>query len=494
MGLSGKDRLLRRWPTLPLLALGCWIAWRLIAFGDTTFVGLHGSSMLFYVVMIALCIPAAAIPHRCRALIGKSSSIVALGILASAGTALQLLAEATFSGSLLVACSAIGTVAASVGITGIALYSLELLGRLDPTEVWIWLAYTELLVVSLYFIISGSSPAIGMVFFTALPALAGLALSLGNQIGSSLQLACEEREHVYTPTRIYVEFFLFVFLLSIASRFARSVADAKITAAALGGLTTPAIARAGIALFIFAAIVYLSKRISFSKICAFSVMFILLISGFATVSLNGDALFALSTVSHSTLECIALAMAACLSFKTQKDPFFIGGLALAALFGGSLLVEGFGALTGGVSLTAFYVSVTLCIINALFFLQERTFDDLLGPANSFYSTEVGEHEEAPSSWRPSETDDGMGNASNPLESVLRARYGLSSRECEVTSKLHHGYTVSRIAEHMNLSVYTVRGYIQSTYAKCGVHSRDELLDIVNQISSNQALNKAGDGF
>ena len=46
--------------------------------------------------------------------------------------------------------------------------------------------------------------------------------------------------------------------------------------------------------------------------------------------------------------------------------------------------------------------------------------------------------------------------------------------------LAHGRNVPFIAEALGLSSHTVRGYVKSLYARLDVHSRQEIIDLVEQ--------------
>ena len=59
-------------------------------------------------------------------------------------------------------------------------------------------------------------------------------------------------------------------------------------------------------------------------------------------------------------------------------------------------------------------------------------------------------------------------------------HGLSEREGEVLGLLYRGNTQKRIAERLFLSVNSVQTYAKSLYRKLGVHSRQELIDMVNE--------------
>ena len=60
------------------------------------------------------------------------------------------------------------------------------------------------------------------------------------------------------------------------------------------------------------------------------------------------------------------------------------------------------------------------------------------------------------------------------------RSGLSEREQEVLRQLADNRTPQDIAEHLYISLHTVRTHTKNIYAKLGVHSRDELIALVRR--------------
>lgn len=56
---------------------------------------------------------------------------------------------------------------------------------------------------------------------------------------------------------------------------------------------------------------------------------------------------------------------------------------------------------------------------------------------------------------------------------------LSARECEVADLMRHGNTVAVIARRLYISENTVRGHTKSIYRKLGIHSKQELIDLLN---------------
>ena len=61
-----------------------------------------------------------------------------------------------------------------------------------------------------------------------------------------------------------------------------------------------------------------------------------------------------------------------------------------------------------------------------------------------------------------------------------ARFGLSERELEVMTLVAKGRSAARIADDLSVSPATVNSHISHIYRKLDVHSRQELLDLVER--------------
>ena len=70
---------------------------------------------------------------------------------------------------------------------------------------------------------------------------------------------------------------------------------------------------------------------------------------------------------------------------------------------------------------------------------------------------------------------------------LKETYCLSDREAEVLELLMRGNSVSRIADILFLSQNTVKTHCRSLYGKMGVHSRQELVDMLASGAGNRGL-------
>lgn len=65
------------------------------------------------------------------------------------------------------------------------------------------------------------------------------------------------------------------------------------------------------------------------------------------------------------------------------------------------------------------------------------------------------------------------------EAVVAGLYGLSEREASVMAYLAKGRSIAFAAEKLSLSQNTVKTYAKTLYKKLGVHSRQELMDLLD---------------
>lgn len=73
--------------------------------------------------------------------------------------------------------------------------------------------------------------------------------------------------------------------------------------------------------------------------------------------------------------------------------------------------------------------------------------------------------------------------------VLQQNYRLSARETEVMELIARGNSVARIAEELVVSENTIRTHSKRIYTKLNIHKKQELLDLIEQFSPNEALSR-----
>lgn len=67
--------------------------------------------------------------------------------------------------------------------------------------------------------------------------------------------------------------------------------------------------------------------------------------------------------------------------------------------------------------------------------------------------------------------------------LLRSSYDLSAREFQVIDEFSSGRSARYIADHLVLSEHTVKTHLRRAYAKLGVHSRQELLNLIESMET-----------
>ena len=76
-------------------------------------------------------------------------------------------------------------------------------------------------------------------------------------------------------------------------------------------------------------------------------------------------------------------------------------------------------------------------------------------------------------------------SASPLEDKcahLAKKHDLTEREAAVLVPLAKGHTMKSIAEQFTVSFHTVRSQVRSIYLKLDIHSREELLDMLESLS------------
>lgn len=71
----------------------------------------------------------------------------------------------------------------------------------------------------------------------------------------------------------------------------------------------------------------------------------------------------------------------------------------------------------------------------------------------------------------------LGDVLRSQAESLRITYGLTSRETEVAMLLLGGRTRAYIRDELFVSLNTVGVHVRNIFAKCGVHSVQELMDL-----------------
>lgn len=186
----------------------------------------------------------------------------------------------------------------------------------------------------------------------------------------------------------------------------------------------------------------------------------------------------LSTLENVTL--LALAELAALS-DTRPMRLFAGyyaimrGCALAGIVMGEVDQRAFSI---GAAYSVLGVALaTLCVVAVVWLLTEKNLNELFWGGTLNEVAKDGED---------------AGTQVDALQAVverrvgkLAQRFGLTEREHEVLGLVALGRSATFIAEELSISSNTVRKRVAQIYAKCGVHSKQELLTLVQKADCSE---------
>lgn len=240
---------------------------------------------------------------------------------------------------------------------------------------------------------------------------------------------------------------------------------------------TPVLAGGAIVPFAIVLIIAAARRRELSPEALFQLSILFSVAGFLAVSIGGDGARAASTLlscGTGFFEMFMYYMLIALGTKNPVAalPVLAWGNAMASW--GTLLGANFGRLANGFAgdpslLSATVALVVFCIV-AYILLARKSLDftatiQAITPVSPLVTVQTAEG--APLSLKERCAE-------------LSEAAGLTAREAEVFGYLARGRNVRFIEEELVVSYNTVKTHVSHIYAKMGVHSHQELIDLVEQ--------------
>src|SRR5205814_5789680 len=74
-----------------------------------------------------------------------------------------------------------------------------------------------------------------------------------------------------------------------------------------------------------------------------------------------------------------------------------------------------------------------------------------------------------------------------LRHLLQARFAISAREFQLIMSLRRGHSNEEIGAALGIQPNTVKSYLRDLFEKLGVHTRIELLALVDRIGASEPL-------
>lgn len=505
-------KLVKACPALPYMALGIWLAWAYIAYSGTAWLsdtetnGANISTMyivstiVFGVGMVSATFRAGAV----RRLLEKPAVVVGGGVLSSLGCIIiiaigpyyltPLLPYAVIRTLFYVGCALSG-----LGTVVIGFKCAQLYGALMPRKAILYAALSHIVLALVYFTVIGSpvwqpvpgGPSlVGIIAFTGMPLAAALAAALSFVEGGTTH---EERHDPCSESRadfprsfwkLVAVTFVFSFVVVALRSMLVEVSPVDVT---LDNTRLVMLLRMLMAIaFAAAAIGIEGERFDFGKIYSVIMAGVVALIAFCPIvgvthSGWSQIVTFLSAVFEFVLWCILAfvvyqrRISAVLVFGFGYGVFMLGsGVGWTA---GVYLFPQIAATANSIVLFgALAVAVLAC---AFLLFSEKEFDRL-------FKTEQGGEaslddllgDELPLA-HPDDVAVKKGRFGQAIDE-LAEEYGLSRREKDVFRCLAMGYDSAAVARTLSVSWNTVRTHTRNVYAKLDVHSRQEIIELVDE--------------
>ena len=539
------DALAELWPSLPFMAFGLWSAWSSLTYSGSLWLSdneVDGTylSQLYNVSTLfggATFIVAALLGFKGRAGALVSDRAVKIGGLAAGLGCLAIIAVGPYylQSYLSVAVTrSIFWVSAAVTGIGTVLVGLRcgvLYGSLPPRRILIYAALSQLVASFIYLLtfacpdwapIEHGPSLASILFFCGLPLAAAVlacvrpckASGAGELGEAALGVETSSAQAVSAPSAssrsatasgrvsgrlrlpaVYWRFAVFTFFISMLTSMPRAaVVTTHALATTLEGSNLLMVLRVVMSA---AVIVYAiradARGVGFGKICSL----IATVSAVATacVSAFGGLSSALSLVVYFAANVFEFVMWCLLAFIVVQKRLpavvvfgtgrglFMAGCGLGWMLGSTVLP----LIDEGTPTTVLFIAMAgIMLLLALGLFSEKDYERLFSPVSE---EELSLEDLFDLDRRQRELESGpktekRGRFSRAIEAVSQ-EYALSARESEVLRCLAMGYGSDRIADTMQVKVNTVRAHTHNVYVKLDVHSREELMRLVDDAVAKQ---------
>ena len=475
----------RQWPSVKFCSLGFYSAWILLVMGgagvgsgpsglDTGSANnlLYLSSGIPLTVVLIVCGIAG---KRIEPYISRGPLVPIMALLASACTFFVVEENVTLGLAPFVAASA----CTGVGTAFLCLRLGHMYSTLDSKRVFFTTFASALFANLLYFMCVAVGQMVGSVLLSLFPLLSFVLALLRPE--NDEDLVKEDEDIVparMLPRGFLVRCMLFVFVTTVAVGITRGIITISNEPNAMQGQATTSVFVSflvAIALITCVAVVNGIRQFDLSRLYHPVIVIVAVVSLLAPL-LGGHYLWLqgfITTVAYNILTLLLWCLFANIAGQTDLSSVRVFGLGRgASAFGNTLgqfiatALSAFAAGAGAYSPGIGVGSAVVILLVAMFVFNERTLKDAL---DKTFRDARG-------------LQDGVAVTREDLwDSCCRAVADdcqLTAREREVLLLVAHGRTAGYISEELGIAYNTTKGHIKNLYAKCDVHSRQELLDLI----------------
>lgn len=498
-----------RMPYVKYLGFSCWLAWFGASYGSAVWIqhssensavisSMFNASTMAHLVALVL---AAVFARRIGAVLRSNATIFGAGFVTALGCLGVIFAAPPLlqSEPLFLAGSAL----TGVGTAAFALHAGLLLCSLRPDKACNALLLSQVIGVFLQFMILGLPSVAALAMFVVMPLLSSVCFAIGT---ARKQPDAVQESSRLNPTPKYALMLVAIFILSVTSNVSRGVYNANVTPLQLaddGALVNLVVV---VAICVMAFAVSLSRR-SLNVVHWFYPAAVAIIAALLVAYLFpeiGSFGFVVTGAAYQMLDIIMWYVFSYVVYQSKMSAVFVVASGRAAISGGvtagsvigSLFLQP-GAVMGEVFVTAIYAVLFVASLMVFLILPERQIQCLLLPIPDEDEESRAETSASCGGASGKSASSGLGDAAfsdgvqvpaetKSVQAPFRMRvqqladeYSLTEREREVFMLLAHGRGSQSISDVLTISLYTTRAHTRNIYAKLGVHSRQELMDMVD---------------
>ncbi|MEG0070626.1 MAG: LuxR C-terminal-related transcriptional regulator [Raoultibacter sp.] len=308
------------------------------------------------------------------------------------------------------------------------------------------------------------NPWLVVVFAGAIPLLSALFLNRSMKpVHTYTELAVPSK--TASLKRFVIRFCIGIFAVSFVSEFLRNYllesTDLLFYSSEIGLIV---LILKVICACLIVTVIQAQKKNDFSFLYRASFLLIMISALFMPYTTSQDLLYAVTNCGAFLFKIIIMLVALELCQKFRVSPVLIFGATRTAwsldLLLGSGLFSGYTIIikTHPDFLQALsLIFVVIVVIAYIFVFTEKDSSAILAP-------------------EPSKDFDTLQKKCNALGTY----FNLSKRELEIMSLMARGRNTPRITEELHISVNTVNSHIQHIYQKLDVHSRQDILDLLDK--------------
>ncbi|WP_165045048.1 helix-turn-helix transcriptional regulator [Adlercreutzia sp. ZJ138] len=517
--LSGfVKRLVQVCPALPFMAFAMWQAWFFVLFSgsvwlsDTEVNGSNISSLFICssgatgLIMLAIALLPTSLRDRFvdPPWVVGGAAVTAFGCFAIIAIGPYYLLP-MLDYEVIRPLFYLSGVVSGIGMAPVLLRCGRLYAELPPRRVVFYVACSHLVAACAYFVIIGSptwapvagGPSLcGILFFVLLPLAAGLLAVMPT---NSFELAAGDEEHprgadgqsvsfeALPKTFIKLVVVVFVFSVTLVSIHAVAVQSSPIGETLDRTRVVMLLHMVLATAFVCMAVGMNMEALNLGKAySAIMVLAVMVVAVLPALNIPNAKVAQVAVLVSFLFEFLLWCIVSFVLYQKRYSPTMVFGWAYGAYLMGNSLGWALGAyelsrFAGAPNEFVIYIVLAVVVLAVAFFMySEKDFEALFEPeseeespiqellAEELVTPQVVVVQEAPVRKRFAEVID-----------TLAQGFGLSARETDVFQCLAMGYDVSATAERLQVSKNTVRTHTRNVYAKLGVHSRQELIDLVD---------------